>query len=283
MQKFGLIHNINLNTSMLSLQENRKVVNYYIPKNIFKKLKKYLYAGNFVSFVCGDEIILKRKRYFYEINYFKEISVPSNARRIKLYSKRDNIMELRKILSSLSNMLFIDLEMTMPNFEGKNFKPELIQASYIITDKNLLELKKRDFHIIPTMASGLNERTEKFLHITTKELFSKGVKYRDFYNVFKMDLDEYKPTVVIFGKNDKGFLESSYKTNMVESLNGRIRFINISQLLKNYFELQMDPGLFKSYEILYNDDLPEQKHDSFEDAYYTYKIFAKFKEIIDNE
>lgn len=283
MQKFGLIHNINLNTSMLSLQENRKVVNYYIPKNIFKKLKKYLYAGNFVSFVCGDEIILKRKRYFYEINYFKEISVPSNARRIKLYSKRDNIMELKKILSSLSNMLFIDLEMTMPNFEGKNFKPELIQASYIITDKNLLELKKRDFHIIPTMASGLNERTEKFLHITTKELFSKGVKYRDFYNVFKMDLDEYKPTVVIFGKNDKGFLESSYKTNMVESLNGRIRFINISQLLKNYFELQMDPGLFKSYEILYNDDLPEQKHDSFEDAYYTYKIFAKFKEIIDNE
>lgn len=283
MQKFGLIHNINLNTSMFSLQENRKVVNYYIPKNIFKKLKKYLYAGNFVSFVCGDEIILKRKRYFYEINYFKEISVPSNARRIKLYSKRDNIMELRKILSSLSNMLFIDLEMTMPNFEGKNFKPELIQASYIITDKNLLELKKRDFHIIPTMASGLNERTEKFLHITTKELFSKGVKYRDFYNVFKMDLDEYKPTVVIFGKNDKGFLESSYKTNMVESLNGRIRFINISQLLKNYFELQMDPGLFKSYEILYNDDLPEQKHDSFEDAYYTYKIFAKFKEIIDNE
>lgn len=281
MKRFGIIHKINLNTQIFSIESSRGLDFFYIPKNIFKRLKRYLYEGNYVSFISNDVLTLKNRKYYYEIKYFTEISVPGRRYKEKLYSKNDNTIDLKKMIDNIDNIMFIDLEMSMPPYERASFQPELIQASYIIMNKNLEELEKRDFHIIPTIAENLTKRTEDFLHITYDYLKENGVLYNDFYNAFKDDLNRYNPTVVIFGKNDKSFLESSYKVNNVDSLNKLIRFVNLNQLLKNHFELTADPGLFKSYEMLYNEDLPPQKHDAYEDAYYTYMVYKKFKEIVD--
>lgn len=279
--EFGIIYDINLDTQIFSLREKRGLRYFYIPKNIFKKLKKYLYAGNYVSFIVNDTTIIKQNKEMKQVKYFKEISVPSNARRTKLYSKKDNNMELSKFLDDMNNLMFIDLEMTMPSFDSYS-QSELIQASYIITDCEFNHLLKRNFRIIPTKAQHINKRTEEFLHITDEMIQSEGVKYIDFYNVFKMDIEKYNPTLVIFGKNDKSFLSSSYKLNDVEPLNSKLRFVNLLQLLKNYYELANDPGLFKTYETLYGVNLEAQKHDAYEDAYYTMKIYESFKVMVNN-
>lgn len=279
---FGIIYDVNINTQIFSLREKRGLKFFFIPKSIFKRLKKYLYAGNFISFTLNNTTIYKNNKEINVVKSIKEISVPSNARRIKLYSKNDNSKELASFLDSMDNLMFIDLEMSMPDYDERNHIPELIQASYIITDYKFNVLRKRDFHILPTINKTINERTKDFLHIDEEYLKNNGTLYNNFYKLFKNDISEYLPALVIFGKNDKKFLESSYKINGCESLNNSLRFINLSQLLKNYYDLINDPGLFKIYEKLYGITLGEQKHDAYEDAYYTLKVYEKFKEIVKN-
>ena len=279
---FGIIYDININTQIFSLREKRGLKFFFIPKSIFKRLKKYLYAGNFISFTVNNTTTVKNNKEISVVKSIKEISVPSNARRIKLYSKNDNSKELASFLETMNNLMFIDLEMSMPDYDEKNHTSELVQASYIITDYKFNVLRKRDFHIIPTLNKAINRRTSEFLHIDYEFLKINGTEYINFYKLFKNDIDEYSPTLVIFGKNDKRFLESSYRINNCESLNSKLRFVNLSQLLKNYYDLINDPGLFKMYEKLYGVLLDEQKHDAYEDAYYTLKVYEKFKEIVGN-
>lgn len=279
---FGIIYNINLNKQIFTLKDKRGLKYFFVPKNIYKILKKYLYKGNFVSFIVNDNTIYKNNKEMHQVKYFREISVPSNARRIKLYSKRDNQKELNSFMNDMNNLMFIDLEMTMPDYGERIHTTELIQASYIITDSNFNVLDKRDYHILPTICRSINRRTSDFLGINDEILNKSGVKYNDFYNVFKEDINKYLPTIVIFGKNDKKYLLSSFELNNVDSLSDKLRFVNLSQLLKNYYELPNDPGLFKMYEELYNVDLGNQKHDAYEDATITMGIYKKFKEIVSN-
>ena len=59
-----------------------------------------------------------------------------------------------------------------------------------------------------------------------------------------------------------------------------LRFVNLLQLHTNYDNLKNSPGLFSMWETYNNTKLPEQKHDSLEDAMVTKDVFFKFKEKI---
>ena len=275
----GIIYDVDLNIRTFSLEIGHNLKYFYVTNSLMKKFKKYLYPGTMVTFVYNPLPQVKYRRTIYQVVYFKDITTPTRFGPVKHYSKDSISLELRDFVNSLDNLMFIDLEMSMPAYnDSKDFLIELIQASYIITDKSFKALSKHDFHILPTVNKYLTDRCEEFLNITYDELKFKGVHFKQFYNQFKQDLLKYNPTIIIFGKNDKLFLEKAYKTNKCESLLEVSRFVNLSQLLKNYYELTQDPGLFKSYEIMYNETLPKQKHDAYEDAYYTYLVFKKFKE-----
>lgn len=98
----------------------------------------------------------------------------------------------------------------------------------------------------------------------------------DFYEDFKAVLLQYRPTVVVYGRNDSITLSSSYLLHKVPSLAPYMRFVNLSKLIKNYYNLKNDAGLFKLYQIYYeNDDL--QVHDAFNDSYVTKEVFQAFK------
>lgn len=279
----GLIYDINVDTRIMSLRNGKNLRYFYVTNSLMKKFKKYLFPNTFVSFIANDELLLKHKTNVYQLLYFKEIKTLTRQGPIIHYSKRNIAQELKDFVNKLDNLMFIDLEMSMPSFsDNKDFLIELIQASYIITDKNLNTLSKSDYHIIPTKNKFLTDRCEKFLNIKYEDLAKNGIHFKQFYKTFKEDLLKYNPTIIIFGKNDRLFLEKAYRTNNCESLSNISRFVNISQLLKNYYELPQDPGLFKSYEIMYNIELPKQKHDAYEDAYYTYLVFKKFKEMLNN-
>ena len=99
--------------------------------------------------------------------------------------------------------------------------------------------------------------------------------YYKFYNKFKQLLIKYKPAILTFGKNDKLFLERSYNINELPSLNYISRYINLAQLIKNYYELKIDPGLFNLYEQ-YTGINNVQTHDALEDAIITYDIYRFF-------
>ena len=48
----------------------------------------------------------------------------------------------------------------------------------------------------------------------------------------------------------------------------------------NYYNLKNSPGLFSICKTYTNSKLPEQKHNSLEDALVTKDVFFKFKETI---
>ncbi len=279
MQITGLIYDIELNNRIFSIKEGNNLKYFYCSNGLMRKFKKYLFEGILVSFVCEDKEVVKNNVLVHQVNFFKEIDSVYKFGMVKHYSKPRISSELKEFVNKLNNLMFIDLEMTMPGYNApKDFLIELIQASYIITDKDFNAITKTNLHILPTINKFLSDRCTEFLNITYDELQFKGVPFKKFYNQFKKDILKYNPTIIIFGKNDKLFLESSYKTNGVASLSQYTRFVNLSQLLKNYYELSQDPGLFKSYELMYKTELPAQKHDAFEDAYYTYLVFKKFRE-----
>lgn len=274
----GIIYSLDLNHKVISLKEYKSLTYFHLSSRHIKKFKNYLYKGNLVSFECSDlKNTLNSKYKAISVDYFYEISVPSTFGKEVLYSKRETTKELRSFLNNLDYTLFLDIEMSMPEYGERIFIGEMIEVGYILVDRFDHIVKQESFYIKLSLNKTLSRRTEEFLGITTKMLNEKGVNYLDFYNIYKDILNTYNPSVIIFGKNDKKFLESSFNINHCPSLNNKTRFINISQLLKTFYELSSDPGLFRMYETLYDTPHIPQRHDALEDAIYTYYVFKAFK------
>ncbi len=279
MKTTGIIYSVDLKNRIISLKRNERIIFFYLANNLMKKFKKYLYAGNLISFEYDKEINVKNLHSFHKILYIIEISVPGRYGKDVLYSKAETTNELALFLDSLDYLLFLDLEMSMPPFNQKEpFLSEVIQTGFFLVNKEGEILEKYNYYIRPTKNHFLSDRTKDFLGIDYKELKSIGVSYYKFYNKFKDLINKYHPAVVVFGKNDKLFLERSYITNNLPSLTFMTRFVNLNQLLKNYYELSDDPGLFNIYQKLCNVTVDIQKHDALEDAMVTYNVYKAFKE-----
>ena len=94
---------------------------------------------------------------------------------------------------------------------------------------------------------------------------------------------KYDPAIVVFGKNDQLVLNESYDINNLPSLVNKTRYINLCQLIKNYYELKNDPGLFKLFGVYY-DNSEIQIHDALSDSEVTRLVFLAFrKDILDNK
>ncbi len=281
MRYVGIIHNSYLKYDRyISVKIKNKVVYLYLQNNLLKKFKKYLYKGRFVSFeydLDNYKIINKRKCYL--INYFIYI------RQTKRYNNdiyydieiiRDGI---KNLISNLDNKMFLDLEMSMSDYDmPNNFTPELLQAGFIIIDKNNKIVEKKTYRVKPTKFP-LSRRTKNFLNLWDKDQ-SDWVSYKTFYSEFKKIILKYNPSILVWGKNDSLFLKQSYELNKVESLEKYCNFINLLQLVKNYFNLKNEIGLFKALNFFTNQSIAKQMHDALEDAIVTYKVFEGFKDVI---
>ncbi len=274
MELKGLIHSVDLKCKTISIVHNRTLKFFYFQNNLMKKFKKYLYAGHCISLVAEDSKEAKANRYVHTVIYVNEIFIPTINGRKFLYNKEMINRSLIEFFDSLNYKLFIDLEMTMPGYNSSNFVSEIIQAGFFIVNKKGEIVEKYNYHIRPTKIVRINRRTRDFLHLTNEDL-RNSVSYYKFYNKFKQLLIKYKPAILTFGKNDKLFLERSYNINELPSLNYISRYINLAQLIKNYYELKIDPGLFNLYEQ-YTGINNVQTHDALEDAIITYDIYRFF-------
>lgn len=276
MQIKGLIYTVNTYKKIITIKYRTKLKIFYFQNNLWKRFRKYLYEGNVIDLVSLDNESLHNKIYAYQVLYVLNIEWITDYGNKILYNKRQINILLKDFFKSLNYKLFIDTEMTMPDYKKNiDFYPELIQAGFFLVNKNNEIVEEYNMHIRTKGNKPLNSRTKKFLHLDQKEFDSEALSYYKFYNTFKNLLNKYKPAVITFGKNDKLFLESSYKVNQLPSLKFITRYVNLSQIIKNYYELRDDPGLFNLYEKYYGSDL-SQSHDAKEDAYITFKVYEAF-------
>ena len=158
-----------------------------------------------------------------------------------------------------------------------NFEQEIIETGMVLTDENGAIIKIKHWYIKPTKFPKITKRAMKFLHYTNSEL-EQAITFKEFYKEFADIVKEYQPTVIVWGKSDITQLKKTCQINNVPDLN--LRFVNLLQLHTNYDNLKNSPGLFSMWETYNNSKLPEQKHNSLEDALVTKDVFFKFKKYI---
>jgi sporulation inhibitor KapD len=177
--------------------------------------------------------------------------------------------------------MFLDLEMSMHPYKvDKDFKQEIIQASYYLMDEKNNVIEVYDQLIKPTRHKKLTKRTLKFLKITQEDI-ENGIDFKEFYDHYKHVIQKYNPAVIVWGRNDFLALKECYKINNLPNIKDA-RYVNLLKLHKNYFHLKNDLGLFNAFS-LYEAPLENQAHNALEDAFVTSKIFFGFQAVLNDE
>lgn len=255
---------------------------FYLQRSLLNKIGKYLELSRFIQFVIEDEPRIYRKTKVFTVQYILKIMVIRYRKNIVYYDIKNIRNGTKDLINSLETKMFLDLEMSMhPYNVDKNFTQEIIQVGYYLVDKNNKIIEEYNQIIKPKLHPKLTKRTLKFLEITQDEL-NNGIEYIVFYNHFKKIVKEYKPAIIVWGRNDFLALRDSYRVNGVPSLRDDTRYINLLKLHKNFFNLRNDLGLFNAYKSYSNIEDP-QAHNALEDAKVTFEIYNGFKKVLNNQ
>ena len=279
MKIYGIIHMIALNDKIIGIKSYKTIKFFHFKASLMNTFRRYLYQDNWIELEYDENKMVKSGNYLaYETSYVIKVEARGRFDSVIYYDKYQISKSLYQFLDSLDIMMFVDFEMSMPpyNFKGKGFKTELIQAGFITVDKNYNVLDEYNNYIKPKISTTLSKRTLDFLNISNEEFENNVIPYNDFYNDFKHYLLKYSPAIIIYGRNDKLVLESSYEINYVKSLESKTRFINLCQLVKTFYELKNDPGLFKLLEAYYDKDYI-QVHNALSDSKATLLVYQAFK------
>ena len=274
----GPIHMIEIDNNIIGIKNYKAISFFYFPNGLMNMYKKYLYQFNWIDLEYIHDKKVKKGPYLaYKVDFVYQIYGPGVFDKVIYFDKKSIDINTYKMLDKLNNTLFLDLEMSMPSYhyKGKEYPSEIIQAGYEVYDKNGELLNSYSNYIYPSLNIDVSERTLKFLNITKELLFNKGIPYHQFYREFKEDFTKYSPAIIIYGKNDKLILDKSFTINKVDPL--QIRYINLLNIIKTFYNLKNDPGLFKLYEIYYEGHNEVQIHDALDDCHVTRLVFEAFK------
>ncbi len=278
----GVIHVVDLKHKLIGIRQYRKIKYFYFNNSQMNIFKRYLYIGNVIELdYQEDSLKTKNKIACYIVSYVDRLYAVDVKKTI-YYDKSFLNKSLTSFLKTLGNYMVLDLEMTMPSYgyKGKSFRAELIQAGFILVDSQGDEILRYSNYVKPTIAKTINSRAEKFLGISQAEFDLKSISYDEFYDEFKEIYENYHPAVIIFGKNDSLVLNDSFVVNNKEDLN--VRYVNICSLIKGYYELKNDPGLFKLYQTYYDVE-DNQLHDALDDAEATLYVYKAFLDEVNHK
>ena len=278
----GVIHVVDLKHKLIGIRTFRKIKYFYFNNSQMNIFKRYLYIGNVIELEYQEEQVkIKNGISSYIVSYVDRLFAVGINKTI-YYDKTYLNKSLSSFLKTLGNCMVLDLEMTMPSYgyKGKSFRAELIQAGFILVDSQGDEILRYSNYVKPTIAKTINSRAEKFLGISQAEFDLKSISYDEFYDEFKEIYENYHPAVIIFGKNDSLVLNDSFVVNNKENLN--VRYVNICSLIKGYYELKNDPGLFKLYQTYYDVE-DNQLHDALDDAETTLYVYKAFLDEVNHK
>ena len=273
----GRIRNVNLEERTFEILKRNKIEYFYLTRSQLQKFKNYLQVGFFVQLEYSE---IKEKKdnvlAYPVIGFTKLISITRNKRTV--YFDMETIKSgVQHVLNKPGYKMFIDLEFTMPPYNPSDeFESEIVEYGFIVEDEAGVIVHEASSLVKIYNKNGVSDRTLDFLNLSNDDL-KKSCEIQEFYNTLKEALDEYQPIIMVWGTNDIQMLNSFYKLNDFEPLTNRASFINLMQLMKNYFGLKSDIGLFKALEYFDKTFDKVQSHDALTDALITSQVFNYFK------
>ncbi|MDE6661610.1 MAG: hypothetical protein K2J93_07290 [Anaeroplasmataceae bacterium] len=284
MRIIGRIYKTQNKNRLIEIKTFHRIIYLHFQNSQFSQFRRYLYPGTYIDLDYDEKTFIKNGIASYFVNYVHQIYRFNMFQKILYYDRRELNSSLLDFLNSLGNMMFLDLEMTMPSytFTGKGYISEIVQAGYVLVNGQGNEICRYNNYIETKVHKDISNRTLDFLKITREEFHRSAIPYEEFYDDFKMLILKYQPSIIIFGKNDKKILNESFEIHQVEDLSDRIRYVNLCKLIQTYYHLKNEPGLFKLYQTYYeNDEI--QVHDAFNDSYVTMAVFNAFKRDVEHK
>lgn len=269
----NIIYEVDYTNRCFYIIENNKKVGIYLTNKQNKIFMSHLSRGVLVDFV-----VLKRKRkhngvLMYRLDYFNKI-IDLQSRRV-VFDIKSLRRDMADFITKFDYYLFVDFEMTMPEYRDKGFYPEIIQLGYVLINKNGEIIEQDGLYVDTFEKKPLTNRTKRFLSIDQDFYDREKKPYIDFYNLLKRIITKYEPKIVTWGKNDQQVLNNSYEIHNVIPITNSLMFIDLLKLHKDYYRIQNDVGLFKTYQHYYKvSDV--QSHDAQEDAHITFKVYEAF-------
>ena len=272
---------------VVKLLSSDSIIYLYFQRKDFKEFGPYFFDKPYVFVEVSD----KRKNIggvmTREVIRFQRIVQPSYytfKTKRKIYYDIEAIKKgVKALINKPHNKLFIDLEFTMPAYyQTMPHIQEIIQYGIVVEDKSGNIVFEDSSLVRPKKVYNLNGRTLKFLSRKRGD-FDIACSYKEFYDVLKMCIKKYNPKIYAWGRSDVLAIEQSFSINKMPPIDVKSRHINLMHVIKNYYNLKDEMGLFQTYEEMAEMNLAPQQHDALEDAMITREIFRMFKDKINQE
>ncbi len=274
---YGVLHGVLEDKRIIAIKTNKKVDFYYMSKGMFKNFMMYFTYGMYVFITVLPKERIYRGYLVKNVLSIEKVLSPNKNRPIIYYDISIIKTGIKNIVNRTSNKLFIDFEMSMPPYSNyQNFVSEIIQVGYSLVDSEGNIIEDYSNYVKPKLFPRISLRTIKFLHLEQEEI-DQGMDYQEFYKKMRDLQNKYSPTVYVWGKNDQLELNKLNKLHKLSNFTKNMQFIDLLNLHKTYFGLKNDIGLFNAYNMYSDIDLTNQKHDAYEDAVVTRKVFEYFK------
>lgn len=281
----GTIRGFSEENRIFEIRDKNRVKFYYLSRSQYKRFKPYLNEGLVVHFTCKETRTNQSGFLVYEVVHFIKMLRHLPRKTIVYYDISTIKQGVKKIFSRDGYRLFLDLEFSMPPHgyvHGNGFVSEIIEYGLYLEDNEGNLITTEWGMIKPRHEIGINSRTIEFLKISENDLRYAPSPYK-FYKKFKTLLTAYQPTIYVWGKNDISMLDSFYKENKFVKLAERKNFINLMQVIKNYYGVKTDIGLFNAYEFFNVKQPKEQDHNALNDAVATADIFKLFQKELNTD
>lgn len=280
MKVYGKIHEVLKKERIISIVINSKIEYFHMTNRNMKDFKAYLSQMPYVFIDVDEKYVIHNNYKCRDVNHFIKIVLPNRKGNIVYYDISIIQDGVKSLINKPQNRLFIDLEFSLYSPLAKS-GPEIVQYGLVLEDAQGNIILKDSSLVKPFNKKSLNIKTLLFLSRGIEE-FDNACGYIDFYQLLKRLISEYDPKIITWGKNDILTMESSFKINHLQPLDIRNRYINLMQVMKNYYNYKQEKGLFATYQEMTNKDETDQIHDALEDALVEREIYHLFQNEINS-
>lgn len=274
---YGKIYKVIPSERVVVLIHSNKLIYLGLSRKLFKDFGPYLIHKPYIIVNIKEDKKMVINRMGYEVSTFVKIVHPTTKGYNSYYDLKKIQKDIKKLLNQVKYRLFIDLEFSMPSYyQTMQHVPEILQYGILLDNDKGKTIFKDEALVRPQKYYSLNKRTLSFLNLDKKD-FIHAVSYRDFYLLINEIIQKYDPKIIAWGKNDILTLEQSFRVNGVLDLDIRSRYIDLMQVIKNYYNIKNDLGLFNTYEKMAQIELEEQDHNAYMDAKIARSIYKTFK------
>lgn len=272
---YGTVLSLESNR-MLILKTRKQIYKIKLQRSQYYKYEALLSNGKRLVGVLRKDKELKLTRI---LKIFHE-----NGKALKpLFHQNHIVSDVKHLLNQLDYVLTLDFEMSMhPYYYSKEFVSEIIQVGYVLTSGDGTLIETYEAYIKPTQFPKLTPRTLKFLDITQNDV-DNGISFVDFYHHFDDVIQKYQPGIIVWGGNDENMLHQTLKNHGFEDGSIHLRFIDLLKLHKQVYMYKNDLGLLNAYKMYGHHVNDPQRHDAFDDALMTEKVFQGFKKYLNQK